>query len=145
MNLEVGMYVRTHDGEIAKIINDEWANDEDGNCDKLHIEFEFDKYIWQFESRYLNEYEYGIGDYERWFKKVSFNPLDLIEPMDLLFIDISPDDCGGIVVPRIAETMVELNDIKYGIEKCNWILKRIVTKERIQANWYEIAKVNGEI
>ena len=66
--------------------------------------------------------------------------MDLIECQDLLYIDISPDNCGGIVVPRIAETQEELNKIISNIKNGVWILKEIVTKEQIKSNAYFLEK-----
>lgn len=65
------------------------------------------------------------------------NIIDLIEPMDLMYIDISPDDCGGIVVPRVPETLNELNEIKEKIKRGECILKGVVTHEQLskEAFW----------
>ena len=70
--------------------------------------------------------------------------MDLIECQDLLYIDISPDNCGGIVVPRIAETQEELNKIISNIKNGVWILKEIVTKEQIKSNAYTIEKESNK-
>lgn len=90
------------------------------------------------------------GYYVRFSKKVikkwvtitnhSKDITDLIECQDLLYIDISPDNCGGIVVPRIAETQEELNKIISNIKNGVWILKEIVTKEQIKSNAYVLEK-----
>lgn len=70
--------------------------------------------------------------------KSSTNITDLILPMDLMYIDISPDNCGGIVVPRIPETYCELNQIINEIKLGNYILKGIVTKEQLMENMYKV-------
>lgn len=54
-----------------------------------------------------------------------------IEPMDLLFVDISPDDCGGIVVPRIPETLDELYHIQSGVSSGDIILRGYVKHAHI--------------
>ena len=70
--------------------------------------------------------------------KTTPNILDLIETGDLMYLDISPDDCGGIVVPRIAETQRELDNYIRDIKDGNSILRGIVTREQIQENIYLI-------
>ena len=75
---------------------------------------------------------------KKYMVNCSFNIIDLIEPMDLMFIDISPDDCGGIVVPRVSETLNELNKWKERFASGECILKAVLTKEQIINNWYEV-------
>lgn len=117
MKLEKNMYVRTLDGinKAVEVINngviDRFVN-ADGN-------------IYYFCDMVCNP---------------SHNILELIELMDLMFIDISPDDCGGIVVPRIAETLDELERWKKHISNGYWILKGIVTKEQIESARYEVGE-----
>ena len=72
--------------------------------------------------------------------KTSPNIIDLIEPMDLLYIDISPDDCGGIVVPRIPETLNELERYIEKIKLGEYILKYVVTHEKLENNMYEVGE-----
>lgn len=64
-------------------------------------------------------------------------PFRDIEPMDLLFVDISPDDCGGIIVPRIPETLDELYDVQARVNRGEIILRGYVKHEHIMkgANW----------
>lgn len=71
--------------------------------------------------------------------KASYDIIDLIEPSDLMYIDISPDNYGGIVVPRVAETLTELEKWKERISSGECILKAILTKEQIINNWYEVS------
>jgi len=73
-------------------------------------------------------------------EKASFDITDLIEPMDLMFIDISPDDCGGIVVPRIAETINELEQWKERIFNKNCILKYVLTREQTESGRYKVGE-----
>ena len=70
--------------------------------------------------------------------KSSSNIIDLIEVLDLVYVDISPDDCGGIIVPRIAETEKELNSLKLLIENKDYILKSIITHEQIESIEYKV-------
>lgn len=58
-------------------------------------------------------------------------PFSIIEPMDLLFVDISPDNCGGIIVPRIPETLDELYDIQTRINNGTIILRGYVKHDYI--------------
>lgn len=74
--------------------------------------------------------------------EASHNILDLIEPMDLLYIDISPDNCGGIVVPRIPETYCELEQIKDNIKLGKYILIGVITKELLNENIFEVGGSN---
>ncbi|NLE03623.1 MAG: hypothetical protein GX638_02325 [Crenarchaeota archaeon] len=71
-------------------------------------------------------------------KEPSPNIMDLILPMDLMYIDISPDNCGGIVVPRIPETYCELEQIINEIKLGNYVLKGIVTKEQLMEKMYKV-------
>lgn len=70
--------------------------------------------------------------------KSSPNIIDLLEPMDLLFIDLSSDEWGGFVVPRIAETQNELDILIKRIKNKEIVLKGVLTKEQIEKMVYEI-------
>lgn len=70
--------------------------------------------------------------------KTNSDITNLLQPMDLLLLDISPDNCGGIVVPRIPETYCELNQIINEIKLGNYILKGVVTKEQLMENMYKV-------
>ena len=79
--------------------------------------------------------------WENEINKSSPNVLDLIEPMDLLYIDIDPDDgCGGITVPRIAETQEELDKIKNKLRLNIYMLKGVITREQLNRMIYEIRR-----
>ena len=122
--LKVGMYVRTKFGikQIYEINNKatKWkylykSTKQDGdNC---------------IDLSFLKEDD---------ILKASENIIDLIEPMDLLFLDIDYGYEGGIIVPRIAETMNELNKVKEKIKNGELILKYIVTREQIESIKYEV-------
>ena len=57
-----------------------------------------------------------------------------------MYIDISPDNYGGIVVPRVAETKAELDKWKERFASGECILKTVLTKEQIVSNWYEVGE-----
>lgn len=131
MKLEVGMYVRT---KITKVCNcvyirkiDKIEKDiEKAEGSPIYLDGEVIDY-WGDEQIWI-----GIED----ILKASHNIIDLIEPMDLMYIDISPDDCGGIIVPRIAETLNELKIWKERFDSGSCILKGVITKEQIKENIY---------
>ena len=131
MKIDVGMYVRTEYG-ISKIVNIFFektgtfieTDNGLGNCNMST------KGIYILEEDYKTFIDNNVKN----------NIIDLIEPMDLMFIDISPDDCGGIVVPRIAETLDELERWKEHIFNGYWILKGIVTREQIEYTIYKVSE-----
>lgn len=120
-NLKPNMYIRTKEGKIDKIVE---INTED------------------FEEPTVRLASYPIGMYQGMFEyeKANYDLLELIEPLDLMYIDISPDDCGGIVVPRIAETIKELEEWKERIKsgKCNLVM--VATSQQIRSISYEVSK-----
>ena len=59
-----------------------------------------------------------------------------------MYIDISPDNSGGIVVPRIAETLNELEEWKKRFYSGECILKEIITREQIDNMSYKVGGVN---
>lgn len=123
MKLEVGMHIRIN-GFISKIghIN----TTKKGNT---YIQFKQPNgLLITMNTKFLDD------------EKASHNILELIEPMDLMFIDISPDDCGGIVVPRIAETINELEQWKERIFNKNCILKYVLTREQIESGRYKVGE-----
>ena len=127
--LQVEMFVRTNYG-INKIVNYSKVGGIEHTIfkDMVYVEKNRDECI-------------GLGRIcVRDIKKASFNIIDLIEPMDLLYVDVSPDDCGGIVVPRVAETEATLNEFKEAFASGYWILKGVLTKEQIQAGVYRIGE-----
>lgn len=123
MKLEVGMYIRTKNGVIARITN--ILEDHTIDCDNVV----FDDFL---EIPFVLKDEY-IAD-------KNHNILELLKPEDLMYIDISPDDCGGIIVPRIAETMAELKSWKEHLSTGYWILKGVVTREQLWANVYKVGE-----
>ena len=120
--MQVGDYVRTKYGKIGKIVNIsknrvgtttylvEW-----GNC----------------KTYYVSQ----VKDY-----KSNPNILKLLEPEDLLYVDIDNGFEGGIIVPRIPETLNELNNYIKQIESGKLILKGVVTHEQLENDMYEVGE-----
>lgn len=122
-DLKVGDYVRTKKGIIGKIIT---IGDKIITIGMGYVGIKFN------DDACFVEKEDIIT--------ASDNILDLLAPMDLMYIDVSPDDCGGIVVPRIAETLNELEKLKERIMLGECILKGIVTKELLEQNTYRVGE-----
>ena len=117
MKLKEGMYVR-YEGLINKIIE----------IDDDYLVFDQNWYDHWADEVSSMKYDRFVNDYK---PIASHNILALIEPMDLMYVDISPDDCGGIVVPRVAETLNELKEWKERISNGSCILKGVVTREQL--------------
>ena len=81
----------------------------------------------------LNENELELGTDNPLIEKSSDKLEDLIGTSDVLLVDISPDSEGGIVVPRIAETLNDLNAYKKRFETKDWILVGVATREQVNA------------
>ena len=94
----------------------------------------FNGKIWIIKSKQ------AISGHRKDIFNASYELMDLVEPGDLMYIDISPDDCGGIVVPRVAETLNELNKWKLRLSSGQCKLKSVLTKEQIINNWYEVGE-----
>lgn len=120
-NLKPNMYIRTKEGKIDKVLE---INTGD-----------FDEPVVRLASYPIGMYQ-GMFEYEN----ANYDLLELIEPMDLMYIDISPDDCGGIVVPRIAETIKELEEWKERIKSGECKLVEIATSQQIRSISYEVSK-----
>lgn len=119
--LEPNMYIRTKEGKIDKVLE---INTED-----------FDEPAVRLASYPIGMYQ-GMFEYE----KANYDLLELIKPLDLMYIDILPDDCGGIVVPRIAETINELEEWKERIRSGECKLVMIATSQQINEICYEVIK-----
>ena len=120
-NLKPNMHIRTKEGKIDKVLE---INTED-----------FDEPVVRLASYPIGMYQ-GMFEYE----KANYDLLELIEPMDLMYIDISPDNCGGIVVPRIAETIKELEKWKERIRSGECKLVEVATLQQIRSISYEVSK-----
>ena len=132
--MNIGDYVRTKDG-IEKIIFIEENFFRKGNT---FVATDNQKNISSYNGKY---YGFSINkrkNNKRKKIKSSPNIIDLIEVGDLMFIDISPDDCGGIVVPRTTETENELQKYLNKINSGECILKGILTKEQIENGVYKL-------
>lgn len=116
--MKIGDYVRTKYDGIQKIVKVT-----ENNCFYRTCTAGFD-------------YHTSLNDDD--IVQLSTDILDLIYPGDLLYIDICPDDCGGIVVPRTTETQNEVDEYKERIRSGKYILKGILTREQIKDNYYWI-------
>ena len=65
---------------------------------------------------------------------------DLLQPMDLIYVDIDDGFKSGIIVPRIAETQAELNLMINLIKSGKWILKGVVTSEQLDSMKYKVGE-----
>lgn len=118
MEIKENMYVRTDIGEIGKITSVSESLLDLGMCG----------YAYNSEP-YLKGNEVAT----------SYDILDLLKPFDLMYIDIDPyDGLGGIVVPRIAETVTELGKYKALIKMGEYKLISITTYEKINNNSYRV-------
>ncbi len=122
--MRVGDYFRLKKGIIGKITKD---LGKDGGYKNMNHYLSDNIWFYSTWSHYV---------YQEDVKKSSKDALELLEIDDLLYVDISPDDCGGIVVPRVAETENELKIFKGYIKTGQWILKGIVTKEQLEMSCY---------
>ena len=73
--------------------------------------------------------------------KVSKDILDLLEPMDLMFIDIDNGCEGGIIVPRMVETENELKGYIDNFRDGTYILKGVLNREHILRDTYWLGGV----
>lgn len=117
----VGDYVRTKKGLIVQIIN---IN-----------EFREPSMKYGVAASYLNGVKF-IGD--NIIKLAKENPIDLIEPQDLMFIDIDNGFAGGIIVPRVAETPDELTKYIKSFKNKETTLVGIVTHEQLDNCMYKV-------
>ena len=118
MKIEKKMYIRTKEGIICKVL-------------KLNEPYE--------DDGYLDHNDIGsVSIREESVRKADYNIIELLEPFDLMYIDISPDDFGGIVVPRIAETINELKKWKDKFKSGECILRGVVCREELERKMYII-------
>ena len=128
--LSVGMFIRTPLG-IDKIIY--LRKQDEYGC---NYDTQLEHYLFLNNKR---DYISIDGEcFEKEKIKTSHELKDLVEPMDLMYIDISPDDWGGIVVPRVAETLNELKKWKKRFDSGKCILKGIVTREQLESMSYKV-------
>ncbi len=116
MKLEVGMYVRTKYGHIAKLIYIDYENEY----------YEFDKGIVWFYEYYKDMFGFKDEDLKQ-ITKTSFNIIDLIELEDYVNgEEIIIKDDGNIVI------------VNSGNCFRNEEIKSIVTKEQFEQMSYKI-------
>lgn len=120
MELEVGMYVRTRQGKIDRLIGKEIATNKYGYC--------YDFYWYIFENTVCIDCE----DYIKEGVEPSHNPIDLIEVGDYVnesLIAMTTVKIGGNCV--IASNGLAFN---------NDDIKSIVTKEQFESVSYKLGK-----
>lgn len=132
-----GYYARTKDGYIGKIVKSSYAYDWDIGQSMLSKPSKVDTFIMDTNICFSDEPD-RIDRVD--VVKSSKDILELLEPMDLLYVDISPDDCEGIVVPRIPENINELNGMKWLIESGHWGLIGVVTREKLINDMYRVGE-----
>ena len=122
MALKINEYFRTPYGKIGKITD-------------------IPKHSVYFDDGFSIEHEF-IECGRDIMKELESTPdiSDLVAVGDLMFIDISPDDCGGIVVPRIAETLAEEQNYNKKFKSGEYILRGIVPKEKIESMTYWVGE-----
>lgn len=150
MKLEVGMYVRTDDGIIAKLIDKEI--EEKGNV------FIFDKELYSVEYEYDSvEHIKELTDFKSYMsyqgktdiiKKASFNLIDLIEEGDILKIHLY-DEIYCIV--EVEEKVYDKNNKYVGVyipwhegsqfeELKDIDIKEVLTHEQYNSNKYVVER-----
>ena len=117
--LKIGEYFRTPWGDIGKITN-------------------IPKHNKYFDDGFCLECKFITCGSEA-MKELNSTPniIDLIEPMDLMFVDIDNGYEGGIIVPRIAETQNELKKYIDNFKNNTYQLKGIITHEQIDNMEYK--------
>lgn len=132
-----GYYARTEDGYIGKIVKSSYAYSWDIGQSILSKPKKVDTFIMDTFISFSDEPD-RIDRVD--VVKSSKDILELLEPLDLLYVDISPDDCGGIVVPRVPETLNELNGMKWLIKSGHWVLKGVVGHEQLINRMYKVGE-----
>ena len=122
--MKIGDYVRTDDGSIGKVVSE----------------------LYEYKDAGVYDIDFGNNDIDNTYEmyhiiiKSSPNILKLLEPQDLLYVDIDNGFEGGIIVPRIPETLNELNIYINKIESGELILKGVVTHEQLVERMFEVKK-----
>lgn len=128
MKLEVGMYIRTNEGYIAKLIGFTQTFNQDGEYDVAYI---FDKNI--------DYYNTDITWYylEKIMKKASHNIIDLIEVGDYVngykvyYCYCADEDMTGL--------FIDTETKRVWLDKSSQI-KTIVTKEQFESMSYKVGE-----
>lgn len=119
--MKVNDYVRTKNKGIFKI---------DERC---YFNKDFKEFWFKAPCDYGNEWTTT-----REVIKSSPNIIDLLQPMDLIYVDVDNNYAGGIIIPRIAETQAELNVMINLIKSGKWILKGVVTSKQLDSMKYKV-------
>lgn len=131
MKLEVGMYVRTNLGEIAKLIESRHFENETGNYNYLVTDKEIKKAIYDDQK---NEH----------IIKASYNIIDLIEEGDYVNGSIVDDfyTTYNEETDSIVRKGVITNDCYLENSLNSWLeekdIKSIITKEQFESMKYEV-------
>ena len=107
--MEIGDYVRDNDGLIWKIKSIK-------------------------KEKIISTTDWNV--YKNEIIKSSPGIIELLEPMDLMYVDIDNGYEGGIIVPRIAETQNELNEYIEKFKNGTLILSGVVTREQLERGVY---------
>ena len=121
MKLEVGMFVRTKDGIIDKVIIDYEGHCNNPNCNCKHISC---KYNYYDENKVI---------------KASHNIIDLIEENDI--IEYAPIHNGYEKKQLFCRRIKDAKDLicfKYQVEHNKAKIKSIVTKEQFESMSYKV-------
>lgn len=128
--LEVGMYVRTDNGNIRKItelINSKYIDDPDYYVDKVLIDI-----VQEENTIYMEKWLFDEN-----IIKSSHNIIDLIEVGDIITYEYPM--ALGIVTHENITVLQELLDIlKNGENNNEYKIKSIVTKEQFEQMKYEV-------
>ena len=138
--LEIGMYVRTNDGYIAKLIkkNETWKYEFDGS-----VVYEFDSQIWDtdYADSYYDETELFESEIECLTIEPSFNIMDLIREGDLVTLkgEICKDEVYRVI--GVGEDTIQLDCFQDGY-MCVTAddIKQVLTKEQFMRECYEIGE-----
>lgn len=126
MKLEVGMYVRTKNGNIRKIVeltNTKFIDEPDYYVDKVLIDIEQNE---REDTTYMEKWLFNED-----IVKSSHNIIDLIEVGDYV---------NGVEVIDIDDEWITMSDTQVPILKsiANGLIKSIVTKEQFESIKYSL-------
>ena len=142
MKLEVGMYIRTNQGIIAKLIDKEI--EEKGNV------FIFDKILYSVEYDYDNtEHIKELTDFESYMShqgtidiitKSSFNLIDLIEVGDIVKMIVLSSNLDMKKGTPITNEVKDITYLQKLTDDKDLELKSILTHELFEANCYKVGE-----
>lgn len=120
--IEVGEYIRTDDGIIAKV----------NNIDELRIDIPTDRAVYRI---WVDDY-YGNHKEDRFIKSHSKNIIDLIEIGDIVAVKDTIDNYTDTFIEEISNDF-GLKAIQLGVEIGHNILISILTREQYKQNCYK--------